>query len=82
MDDRKPHSNNRLNQPSSGGPRTATRIGGYLSGKPKAIKVDKVDPDKERIGRLMWWLKWVFLLPLSAYALVWLLVIFIDFFNY
>lgn len=82
MDYRKPHSKNRLNQPSRGGLRTATRISGYLSGKSKVIKADKVDPDKERLRRLMWWLKWVFLLPLSAYALVWLLVIFIDFFNY
>lgn len=82
MDDRKPPSKNRLSQRTGGRRRAATRISGYLAGKPKPIKAARVDPDKEKQRRLMWWLKWVFLLPLSAYALVWLLVIFIDFFKY
>ena len=82
MDDRKPHSINRPNRPVRAWTRTATRISGYLAGKPKPIKTTKVDPGKERLRRLMWWLKWVFLIPLSAYALVWLVVIFIDLFKY
>ena len=82
MDDQKSHANNRLNQPTGGWTPTATRISGYLAGKPKAIKADKFDADKVRLRRLMWWLKWVFILPLSAYALVWLVVMFIDLFQY
>ena len=59
-----------------------SRISGYLAGKPKRIKAAKVDPTLEKKQRLAWGLKWVFILPLSAYALVWLVIIFIDFFKY
>jgi len=82
MGDRKPLSKNRANKTTGKRPRTGTRIPGYLAGKRKRIKAAKVDPEKEKQRRLLWYLKWAFLLPLSAYALVWLLVIFIDFFKY
>jgi len=82
MDDQKRPSKNRLNRPAGGKPRAATRISGYLAKKPKPIKAARVDPDKERSQRLMWWLKWVIVLPLSVYGLFWILVILIDLFNY
>jgi len=59
-----------------------TRISGYLSGKPKPIKAAKVDLAREKKQQVAWWLKWVFILPICGYALVWLVIIFIDFFNY
>ena len=82
MDDRKPLSKNRSNTPTGRRSRTGTRIPGYLAGRRKRIEAAKVDPEKERQRRLLWYLKWAFLLPLSAYALIWLLVLFIDFFKY
>lgn len=80
MNDQKSHSNSSLNQRKNR--RRKTRISGYLAGKPKRIKATEVNIDKERKQKALWWLKWVFILPLCAYALVWLVIIFIDFFKY
>lgn len=82
MDDRKPPSYTSQNERMARRKRVKTRISGYLSGKPKRIKAAKVDPVRERQQKALWWLKWVFILPICAYALVWLVIIFIDFFTY
>lgn len=42
----------------------------------------KVDPAKEKSNRFRWILKWILILPLSIYALVWLWLIVFDLFNY
>ena len=48
----------------------------------KPIKTTKVDIAEEKAHRIKWVLKWVLFLPLSAYALMWLLVLFFDLFNF
>jgi hypothetical protein len=82
MDHRKPSSNTGTNQHIPRRTRIKTRISGYLSGKPKRISATRVDPVKERQQKALWWLKWVIILPICAYALVWLAIIFIDLFKY
>jgi hypothetical protein len=42
----------------------------------------KVDPAKEKSNRFRWILKWILILPLSIYALVWLWLIVFDLFNF
>jgi hypothetical protein len=82
MDDQKPPSNKSTVGTMIRRARKKTRISGYLVGKPKTIKAARVDPELERKRQLVWWLKWVFILPVCAYALVWLVIIFIDLFKY
>ena len=48
----------------------------------RPIKATKVDPAKEKSHRFKWILKWILILPLSIYALVWLSLIVFDLFNY
>jgi hypothetical protein len=62
--------------------RPKSRIGDYLRGKPRAIKAVKVDEARQRNQRLIWAMKWVLILPLSAYIFVWLLLMLVDFFKY
>ncbi len=61
--------------------RRKSRLSGYLSGKRKPLKTTKVDLAEEKENRVIWMLKWVLLLPLGIYALVWLLVVVIDLFS-
>jgi hypothetical protein len=70
-----------INQSVKAKTRQKSRLSDYLSGKPKPLKTSEVNLDKERTHRVLWILKWVFLLPLSVYALFWLLVYIFDFFN-
>ena len=70
-----------INQSVTAKPRKENRLSGYLSGKPKPLKTTKVDLDKEKTHRIVWIMKLVLLLPLSVYALFWLLVYIFDFFN-
>jgi len=70
-----------INQSVTAKPRKESRLSGYLSGQPKPLKTTKVDLDKEKNHRIVWIMKWVLLLPLSVYALFWLLVYIFDFFN-
>lgn len=69
------------NQSLTAKPRRKSRLSGYLSGKPKPLKTTEVDLDKEKNHRRFWILKWVLLIPLSGYALFWMMVIIFDFFN-
>jgi len=81
--DRGPHPSNKNVKPEETRQRPRkTRISGYLSRKRKPIKASRVDPVAEKKQRLAWWLKWVIILPLSAYALGWIVVILIDLFKY
>ena len=81
---------NRAPRPSNKNPdqnrtrktRRKTRISGYLSRKRKPIKASLVDPVEEKKQRLIWWLRWVIFLPLSAYALTWIVIILIDLIKY
>ncbi len=82
MDRGRPPSNKNSHHGQLRQTRRKTRIGGYLSGKRKPIKAAKVDPVKENKKRLAWWLKWVIFLPIFAYALTWIVIIFIDLFKY
>lgn len=82
MDDQKPPSNGSAIRSVTVRTRRKSRISGYLAGKPKPIKTARVDPTREKKRQLIWWLKWVFILPLWVYALVWLVIILIDFFKY
>jgi hypothetical protein len=68
-------------QPKSGQSSKADRLSHYLGGKPKSSKKIEVDPIKERTHRIFWVLKWVVFLPLSVYALFWLLVLIKDLFQ-
>ena len=65
----------------AGRARRADLAARFLSSKPKPIGAAKVDLDKEKRNLKRWVLKWVVLLPLSAYVLMWLLVLLIDFFK-
>jgi hypothetical protein len=47
----------------------------------RPIKATKVDPAKEKTRRIKWVVKWVWILPMGAYVLVWLLLILFDLFN-
>ena len=47
----------------------------------KPIRATEVDVAKEKTDRIKWLLKWVLFLPLSAYALLWLLVLLVDLFK-
>lgn len=62
--------------------RRKTRIGDYLRGKPRAIKTTRVNEARQRNQRIFWVMKWVLLLPLSAYICIWALVMLADFFKY
>ena len=73
-----PLSNKNLNQNRT----RKTRISGYLSRKRKPIKASLVDSVEEKKQRLIWWLRWVVFLPLSAYALTWIVIILIDLIKY
>jgi len=73
-----PPSNNNLSQNRA----RKTRISGYLSRKRKPIKASLADPVEEKKQRLIWWLRWVVFLPLSAYALTWIVIILIDLIKY
>jgi hypothetical protein len=56
---------------------------GYnLYARRKTIRAVKVDAAKEKKRRMIWILKWVVILPLSAIVLMWLGVILIDLFKY
>lgn len=52
------------------------------TGLGKPIKAVKVDEAQQKSKRLKWVLKWVLFLPVSAYALVWLLVMGVDLFRF
>ena len=82
MDRGSPPPNRNIDQKQKPQTRRKTRISGYLSRKRKRIKTSRVDPVKEKKQRAIWWLKWVIFLPLSAYALAWIVVILIDLFKY
>lgn len=64
------------------GRRRKTRLSeSYLASKPKPLKVKKVNIAKEKTHRIKWVLKWILLLPLSVYVLVWSLLLLVDLFN-
>ena len=65
----------------AGRARRADLAARFRSSKPKPIRAAKVDVDKEKRNLIRWVLKWVLLLPLSAYVLMWLLVLLVDFFK-
>ena len=51
------------------------------TGFSKPIKATRVDDAKEKSNRTKWILKWVVLLPLSVYALLWLSLLLLDLFK-
>ena len=57
------------------------RTEGSKTGFSKPIKATRVDDAKEKTNRIRWVLKWVVFLPLSVYALLWLLLLLIDLFK-
>jgi hypothetical protein len=59
-----------------------SRISDYLRARPRAINPTRVNEAKQRIQRIFWAMKWILILPLSAYILVWLMLILADFFKY
>ena len=64
------------------GPFKKRRPGSRTSLTKPVKRATKVDPTKEKSQRFKWILKWILLLPLSIYALVWLLLVVFDLFNY
>ena len=49
--------------------------------KPWAIRATRVDESAEKVQRIKWFLKWVLLLPLSVYAVIWLALLMFDLFS-
>ena len=49
--------------------------------KPRAIRATRVDESAEKAQRIKWFLKWVLFLPLSIYAVMWLLLLMFDLFS-
>lgn len=62
--------------------RQKSRIGDYLRGRPRAIKTTRINETSQRNQRIIWIMKWVLLLPLSAYTFIWFLLLVADFFKY
>jgi hypothetical protein len=64
------------------GPLKKRRQGSGSSLTRTVKRAAKVDPAKEKYNRFKWILKWILILPLSIYALVWLSLIVFDLFNF
>jgi hypothetical protein len=58
------------------------RITRFLAEKRRRVRATEVNIPQERTDRIKWMLKWVLILPLSVYVLMWVLVILIDLFKY
>lgn len=58
------------------------RITRLLAKKRRRVHATRVNIPQERTDRIRWMLKWVLILPLSVYVLMWVLVILIDLFKY
>ena len=58
------------------------RIARILAEKRRRVRATRVNIPQEKTDRIKWMLKWVLILPLSAYVLMWVVVILIDLFKY
>ncbi len=49
---------------------------------PKKIKARKVNIRQQRTERIIWFTKWVVVIPLGIYSLSWIYLIFTDLFGF
>ena len=61
---------------------SSTKGGIWIRRKNRPIKAKVVNKKKERSALLIWILKWVIAIPLSAYAIVWLFILMRDLFLF
>ena len=62
--------------------REAERIAAYLSERDRSIDTVEVDVSKGRIQHIKWGLKWMLLIPLTVFGLLWLLILLLDLINF
>ncbi len=60
----------------------STKGGIWIQRKTRPIRAKVFNAKKERAILLRWILKWVIAIPLSAYAIVWLLILMRDLFLF